>query len=60
MLLSFYWEVVNVIQCASKLRNILGEIYYGVFLGESVRDIFTMHDCDNFLSIFRENKIVVC
>ena len=32
--------------------------FKGGFLGELVRDIFTMHDCALLLSIYRKNKIV--
>ena len=34
--------------------------FKGGFLGESVRDIFTMHDCAVLLSIYRKNNIVAC
>ena len=32
--------------------------FKGGFWGESVTDIFTMHDCAILLSIYRKNKIV--
>ena len=32
--------------------------FKGGFLGESVRDIFTMHDCAILLTIYRKNKNV--
>ena len=32
--------------------------FKGGYLRESVRDIFTMHDCVILLSIYREKKIV--
>ena len=36
------------------------KFFKGGFLGLWVKDIFTMHDCVSFLSIYRKNKIVVC
>ena len=38
----------------------MGDIFKGGFLGELVRNIFVVHSCVIFLSIYHKNKIVVC